>query len=161
MKRKGLLLLLPILLLLTQAHGQYIQRYVLASAGTSEASSSLSMDWTLGELMVTTEKTSALQMNQGFHQVYKMTVGTRMVPVPFQIRVYPIPVQNVLFLDADSDESLTYQVVSLTGQVLIQKRTTGRNTEIDLSTVPNAMYLIQVLTPEGLLLKTFKIIKTH
>ena len=60
------------------------------------------------------------------------------------IKVYPIPVDDKLYIEGIEDAMTTVTLLSLDGKSVIQKRGVGINT-LDLHSIPNGIYLLRIL----------------
>jgi len=73
-----------------------------------------------------------------------------------KIAVYPNPTNGKLWIDTEEPiESI--KINDALGSEINQLRPTEKTTEIDLGSYPNGVYLVQVLTKDGLI--TFKVVK--
>lgn len=156
-------ILICLCLLLVMAHAQIqLTPTVLTNSGGSSESGALIQEWTLGEIMVETFSNSNLQLGQGFHQGYP-DVGDFAYEAPgltIDIQVLPNPVSFQLSIFTDAQEPLDFQMMDLTGRVVLQQNISGSEAIIDVSALPGALYFLRVLNQKGLLLKTFRILKT-
>ncbi len=95
MNRKYILLICT-LAILPLARGQSISQKVIANSGTYTSSGGNSLEFTVGELVVSTLNVSGNILTQGFHQTYTGTSFINEQELMFTVNVYPNPtVDNV------------------------------------------------------------------
>ncbi len=82
------------------------------------------------------------------------TTGIGATPTVTGIRIYPNPVTSVLSVEAA--EKVNVRLLSIDGKVLIEQKDA---TSIDVSMLPNALYLIMIYDENNLLLMTSKFVK--
>jgi len=61
-----------------------------------------------------------------------------------QINIYPNPTNNLINIRQEKANSITIQVLDITGKVLLTKSSTNQLTTIDLSEFTNGIYLVKV-----------------
>jgi hypothetical protein len=83
------------------------------------------------------------------------TTGIGATPTVNGIRIYPNPATTVLSVDAP--EKVNIRLLSIDGKLLIEQ---NNATTIDVSMLPNALYLIMIYDDNNLLLTTSKFVKT-
>ncbi|MCB0580660.1 MAG: T9SS type A sorting domain-containing protein [Phaeodactylibacter sp.] len=162
--RRMYFLLSCLCLLFAQVQAQLqLTPTVLASAGGSAESGSLKLDWTAGETRTDAYASSSLQLGEGFHQGY-LAVFVSVYEAPeldFDIQAFPNPAGQRLFLGTDSPEPLTFELISLDGKTVRSQPMSGYGAQMDISALPDALYLLRAVNRDGLLLKTFKILKSN
>lgn len=67
---------------------------------------------------------------------------------PLQLNIYPNPTTHTFTLEPATNTPSTLRIYTLTGRLLRTQRTQGR-TEIDVSDLPEGIYLLELETPEG------------
>jgi hypothetical protein len=71
-------------------------------------------------------------------------------PKDLGITIYPNPVQETLHIDLGKNPSVTVEIISLRGEVLLKKRYTSNNFDIDLSNYSTGFYLVKFTTKKGI-----------
>lgn len=61
------------------------------------------------------------------------------------IEVYPNPCEGMLHLSLGNNESFEYSIYDLTGQIVVNGRSQGRETVVDMSHFPAGVYFISVI----------------
>ncbi len=61
------------------------------------------------------------------------------------IEVYPNPCEGMLHLSLGNTESFEYSIYDLTGQIVVNGRSQGRETVVDMSRFPAGVYFISVI----------------
>ena len=155
------------------SYSQKLSPEVISAAGDVSKTASVSLEWTLGETVVETSKTADKHYTQGFHQTYLKV--TRIFPPKnenlaseYDILIFPNPVESMLEIKI-STENLSQEeagkldlfLVNISGQQLLVQKTNEKFGSIflDMTTYPTGTYFLKAQKENGLLLKTFKIIK--
>jgi hypothetical protein len=71
------------------------------------------------------------------------------------IRVYPNPVNSVLYIEAN--EPVSINIMSIDGKAILHQNNT---TSVDMNKLANGLYLIFIYNTDGLLMKTEKVVKS-
>lgn len=162
------LLLLSFMGLIIMGRAQAIERSVIGVTGGTASSGSAQLDYTVGEVAVTTLETGQFVLNQGFQQ---STEGVNTsVEDPPQIRLnyklYPNPTTDKVRLELEAAEAVDLKIIvydtkgritSVTSQDFNRQK--AINTEFDLSQLAEGLYFIRVLSPNGEIAKSFKVEK--
>ncbi len=169
MKRKFFVLALWISMS-TLIHAQQTDRTVISPAGTSEAGTALTLDWTLGELAVQSREITNVLVTEGFQQptllVETVTETTELfLNGKINLRVGPNPTSDNLYVKINSEleGKGVLSLKTLNGQHL-QNETidlSSEDHELNLDKYPGGLYFLSLYTEKGELLKSFKITKLH
>ena len=142
---------------------QSLSPEVISTAGGKMQTSTISLDWTLGETAVSRWNTPGGFTTEGFHQPILEVSLLPEYNSP-KVSIAPNPVQstlNVLVKDVNQ-KPLFAQLVDVQGRVLVQQTNlTPGNTEINLSNLPSGTYFLKVSQQNGKPVEAFKVIKTH
>jgi hypothetical protein len=147
---------------------QSLSPTVIASAGGSDKSNNIRLDWTLGEPATETVTTKQAMYTQGFHQPYLQVIN---IPVEvdsslgYEVMVYPNPVSSTLhvYLKGIQDSKVYLRLSDINGRTVYLNSvySAGSSTTIDMSQLAADVYILFISTPSGQTLKSYKIIKTH
>jgi len=147
--------------LLSQA--QTLSPEVISTAGGKMQSSTISLDWTLGEMAVTRWNTPNGFTTEGFHQPILQITLLPEYSSP-KVSIAPNPVQSTLNVRVSEapQKTLFAQLVDVQGRILVQRTNLGLgNTEFNLSNLPAGTYFLQVSHLTGKTIEAFKVVKTH
>jgi hypothetical protein len=142
--------------------GLFAQEAIPAVGGDASGAGG-SVSYTVGQTLYETHSGSTGSVAQGVQQPFEILelpgVGSPM-GISLHCVVFPNPVTEfVLLRIADQSlEGLSYQLYNLQGKMLERREITGDITEIPMSSLGAATYLIKV-TRKNEELKAFKIIK--
>ncbi|MBK6949334.1 MAG: hypothetical protein IPH16_15855 [Haliscomenobacter sp.] len=79
---------------LIQSYSQQARQEVLSSTGGNIKGKSIQVDWTIGELVITTIQNANIQITQGFHQPGVSLTNLAVLPLEVgQIMVFPTQLQ--------------------------------------------------------------------
>lgn len=157
-----------------QAHAQSLDRQLISVQGQSSSKGTVQLEWSLGEWATSQLIFPGGMLTEGFHQGQLKVELVQDIQLPkkpsiqsevLEVKVFPNPTTSHLTVSlAERDEgsaflSLTY----MDGRRFLQQKELlfGTNSEIDLTSYPSGMYVLQIQDKDGKLLKTFKITKTH
>ncbi|MDQ3276912.1 MAG: T9SS type A sorting domain-containing protein, partial [Bacteroidota bacterium] len=139
---------------------------VLSSAGNVSKTTTMQVDWTLGEPCIETMSSSKRMYTQGFHQ--PMVVVTRETTVKgtkLKISAAPNPVSTKLKVsfEAEKEESVMLSVLDTRGRIVFKKTvlTSDKGIEINMAGLSQGLYILNVQTLTGEILENFKIVKVN
>lgn len=118
---KKILVLLFIVVWWMPGRGQSISNQVIAVTGFSSPNGGNFLDFTVGELAVTTVGTGAQQITQGFHQSYTQNVSIHEAEnIIFTVHVFPNPTADYVNITLEGNPVLdiTAAVYDSYGKVL-------------------------------------------
>jgi len=155
------------------AQSQSLSPDIIASGGDISNSSALSLEWTLGELMVTTNQTRSGNLTEGFHQPFLNI--SELPEIVFssdshddlhsdlKVDVWPNPVHSIVNFQLESDTENQYflECFDIRGGIVTSKTKISPSTltKIDLDQYPSGMYFLKLSNEESDLIKTFIINK--
>lgn len=131
-------------------------------AGGNASGSGGIVSYTVGQVVYTTNTGTNGSELQGVQQAYEIfTVGIKdEITTNISLTIFPNPTIENLTLQVQNfkDEKLNFQLYDFQGRLLIDKKITSNQTEIEISSLPSSSYFIKVLQ-ENKSIKLFKIIK--
>jgi hypothetical protein len=134
---------------------------VISSSGSTLKSSTGSLSFTVGELVIDTKNAGATTITQGFHQT-KLTITAMNVlrEQNFSISAFPNPTSDFVNLKIEKGEirDIEFTLFDLQGKVLSNRKIESTNTEVSFSGYNSGNYLLKVIQ-KGKEIQTFKIIK--
>lgn len=165
--RKRFLNILAIFCIAAFAKAQTISPSILASAGGSDKTSTISLDWTMGEYAVETIFSADNMYTQGFNQPYLIITSSGSVAANdgvYKISIAPNPVLSVLNFSIASLHNIQVfvSVADIAGRIFIQKiaRSSFGNMQIDFKGLPAGTYNLIVREAGSLqIIKTYQVIK--
>jgi len=137
-----------------------LERQVIGSAGNSlQTASGASLNFTIGEAVVTEAIRSTTILSQGFHQII-VEITTLDAAAPesafvAHLEVFPNPAQD--FLQVNTDTPLQTTLFDLNGRAVLQQINIESSAQLNLSALPTGTYLLRSITSEGKPLQSFKI----
>jgi hypothetical protein len=141
MKNYRYLLYIPFLLLGSDAFAQEIERDVVASTGDRQSNGSLIVEWTLGEIMISSVSNSNIAITEGFHQPVKALTGIddNAEATGAGIRVFPNPTAGkIQFKITHRSKLEQVELYDMSGkQLAVWSQSVGI---IDLTTYADGMY---------------------
>ncbi len=129
-----------------QLHAQSIERQVIGAAGASFNNSTIVLDFTVGEIVITTVKDDTFVLTQGFHQS-PYTILTIDPDTPTIFSMYPNPTSGLVFIEGDG--ILETEIYATTGQKVYSTKATS----FDLTHLSSGVYIARILTTTKLITK--------
>ena len=150
-----------ILLLMVSAlsYSQTISRQVIGSAGKTQNNSNLKISWSAGEPVVGLMTAGGNQLGNGYYpakDVQALKIQDNVLDL--QLKVYPNPTSQMLFVSHPELNSFSIQITDLNGKQ-IYSGAINKNQALDVSNYPQGMYLVNVENKEANKKNTYKIIK--
>lgn len=139
---------------------------VIASAGETYQGNAMRIDWTLGELSVTTIQNSSQQITQGFHQPSYTVTSVNEIPQEVgEIKVYPNPTSNKIDMKLSFEQArdVKIKLIDMNGKVFWSIEQNGNQIEQtkDLTNLTNGNYFIHFSIDENKYLEIVKIQKIN
>ena len=161
-----ILLSLLIALWISNVDAQIASPEIVSSAGDTYQGNSMQIDWTLGELAITTIQNSSQKITQGFHQPnYTITSVNELQQEIGQIRVYPNPTSDRIEMELYFDQirDVQIQLVDLNGRLIWVKEENGSQIEQieNIENLSNGTYFLYFLIDDKQYSQTFKIQKLN
>ena len=142
---RNILASLLALTMIFQMNAQSAAPTVLSSAGGSGQSGGNGVEWTLGELSVTTLTDGDQIMTQGFHQPQLIIVANEDLAVEIDFNVYPNPTQDRLILNNKGDVAFSFVIHDIKGALALSGDIPVGQTELDVSRLSSGHYQLSVL----------------
>ncbi len=144
------------LLFIRMIEAQNLSPTVVNSSGGVVSNSSNSLEWSLGELAVSTFTSPADLLTQGFLQPTITIVGTEAPFDESRFSAFPNPVSDWLNLQTDIPEIKTVQVHDILGRLVFQSTI---QPGIDVHQLNSGIYIISLFSKQNEFLHSFKINK--
>ena len=137
---------------------------VVATSGNSFLTGSVQLDWTLGELSVTTISGSNQQITQGFHQPeYRITSITELPSDFWEVQIFPNPTTDriQIKLELEQDRKVFIRMTDSTGKLVWTKETEGQTVEesAEMNAFPAGSYFLSFQIGEKQFSSVYKILK--
>ncbi len=164
-----ILLCLPLSFLFSQASDQYI----IATQGGFTEGRSMSMSWTIGDLVTETANLKESSITQGFQQpiisVKEITSDhqtdvtiERTNPKNFSAEVYPNPFGTDITVKIENaDQEYYMDIIDPSGNLLSRNKSRNTQEVINLFDLPAAQYLLRISSLDDKQSKVFQIIKAN
>ena len=132
------------------------------SSGGDVLGSGGSIAYSLGQVVYTFQSGSTGSIEQGVQHAYEIfTLETSQIEPSISLSVFPNPTSENLNLHLNDfkNESLTYMLFDKHGKQIASVQICSQNTEINMSDLPTADYLLIILDDNLRIVQSFKIIK--
>lgn len=147
------------LLILATSQAQTISKQVIGAAGKTLSNSNLKVSYTVGEPVVGLMTAEGNQLGNGYYpalNLQALSVEDNVLDV--QLRVYPNPTSQSLYVSHPDVNSFGITIVDLNGKQLYLG-TIKKEEPLDVSNYTQGMYLVTVESEATHKKNTYKIIK--
>ena len=143
---------------------------VIASAGEVSKSSTIVLEWTVGEPLIETVSSATSLYTQGFHQpvleVHKLVgAGEEGAPGKNTIQIFPNPTTAIINvqLEKASEKPLLVSIMDVSGRVLLNNTFPVNSTalKINVHRLSNGAYTLRITDAAGTFQGDYKIIKAQ
>jgi hypothetical protein len=120
-----------------------------------------SVAYSVGQIVYTTNTGATGQVSQGVQQPYEIfSAGMNETETIILLSIFPNPTLDQLTLQISdlNDKQLSYQLLDIQGKILKVEKLTSKNTQIEMSNLPVAFYIINVYE-EAKLVQMFRVNK--
>ena len=133
------------------------------SAGGEAKSAAGSVSYSVGQVAYSSVSNTSGSVSQGVQQTYQVsTAGVLEERLDFSLSVFPNPTTNQITLEVGKFENqpLNYVLFDAAGKQIQANKVLEKQTNVDMSTLPNATYLMDVYQ-DNKKVQTFKILKVN
>ena len=138
---------------------QSISKQVIGAAGKTQSNGNSKLSWTVGEPVVGLMTAGGNQLGNGYYpamDLQALSVEDNVLDV--QLRVYPNPTSQSLYVSHPDMNSFGISIVDLNGKQLYQG-TINKDEPLDISNYTQGMYLVTLENKETQKKNTYKLIK--
>ena len=147
------------LLVSSSTFAQSISKQVIGTAGKTQSNSNLKVSWTTGEPVVGLMTAGGNQLGNGYYPAMDIqALSIDDVTLNVEIKVYPNPTSQSLYVSHPELNSFGIQIVDLNGKQ-VYSGTISKDQPLDVSNYSQGMYLITIENKEANKKNTYKIIK--
>ena len=140
-------------------YSQSISKQVIGAAGKTQSSGNSKLSWTIGEPVVGLMTAGGNQLGNGYYpalNLKSLSVEDNMMDA--QLRVYPNPTSQSLYVSHPDMNSFGITIVDLNGKQLYSG-SINKEEPLDVSNYTQGMYLITIENTATNKKNTYKIIK--
>lgn len=142
--------------------GQINGPEILSSAGESFQSTTMQLDWTIGEISVNSYSGTNTMLTEGFHQPTYVYTKTIELPTEIgKITILPNPVSDKVQISMNFEQHrvIDIQLIDEQGKSIWTKQVNGKNfiETKDLSQLTNGVYFLNLLIDQAKYSQTYKI----
>lgn len=134
---------------------------VIATGGKTDKISDYSIDWTIGETIISTGISGELFLTQGLHQPrLSVTTLDKTPESGINFNVFPNPTSDILHIHSENfQDAISISLHTLSGKLLMKKAFSTKTMEMSLHQLPSGTYFLKIFGKKQKALSTFKILK--
>ena len=151
--------LLFLFLITATGYSQSISKQVIGAAGKTQSNGNSKLSWTVGEPVVGLMTAGGNQLGNGYYpalNLQALSVEDNVLDV--QLRVYPNPTSQSLYVSHPEISSFEITIVDLNGKQLFSG-TINKEEPLDVSSYTQGMYMVTIENTITNKKNTYKIIK--
>lgn len=134
---------------------------IIAPSGTTYSNGNTIIDFTLGEMIISTYSTNNTGITQGFHQTSVKISAVVDINPDFSILVYPNPTSEFIYIESSKPtKDYHLEIYDTDGRLIIRKEMNELSTSANISQYATAIYFLRILNAHENRVKVYKIIKT-
>ena len=151
--------ILLLLLISSIGKAQSISKQVIGAAGKTQSNGNRTVSWTAGEPVVGLMTAGGNQLGNGYYPALDLqTLSVEDNVLDVQLKVYPNPTSQSLYVTHPEMNSFGITIVDLNGKQLYQG-TINKDEPLDVSKYTQGMYLVTIENTVTNKKNTYKIIK--
>jgi hypothetical protein len=152
---------LAILLVSLSGFSQTISKQVIGPAGATYENDTNKLSYTAGEVLVgaMTSEDGSIQLGNGYYPSLDLSTLTTETPeLKLQVKVFPNPVTELLFISHPTEQRFEVMITDMTGKELLN--TTYQNEQpLRFQNFTSGTYFVTVITDISKEANSYKIIK--
>lgn len=133
---------------------------VVSTQGDSYTNGDISLDFTIGEVIINTGADGSTGITQGLHQTNWIITALGASVASYEATIFPNPTADELNIQTSHFENVMYTLYDVKGVLLKQGSLSAKETLIQVSEFASGSYSL-ILNKGTQNLKTFKLVKTH
>lgn len=136
---------------------------LIGAAGTESQNAQNHVSYSIGELVVSTEQAGENTVTQGYQQSSLFVTGIKESTVQFDLKIYPNPTADVLFLESPNLTKLSGLSIYDQQGALVMEIPNPASTHVDINIgqLSAGTYLLTAYQKDGDQPFVYQIIKTH
>jgi hypothetical protein len=142
------------------SYGQNEIIQAISPAGGNGSNSNISLDWSLGQIAVSTLVSDQAILTQGLLQedILITQIGPSSEKLP-EIKIYPNPTAGDLIIFISDNMPLKYNLTDLNGRLLLKGQCLDIENTLDLNNLPVGEYILNVSDNSNHNANSYKITK--
>lgn len=134
---------------------------VVSTQGESYQSSTVALDYTIGESVIFTGTDGTTTVTQGFHQSKWEYASTYSLDDDIEISVFPNPVNDHLTIEYKEFEDINYVVYDSQGKIVDDGSLNAEQTTLDAIDWATGGYTLILKNKNQVKIKSFKLVKNQ
>lgn len=140
-------------------NSQTLSPHVVAASGQSFSSPGKQIDFTIGEIVISSLTSSDKTLTQGFHQPKILITGVEDPDDEFVFSLYPNPADRFVIIESTQETEMQVHVYDIMGKVLQVSSLFTKKITIDLQSLASGHYNMVITNAFGNHLSSYKMIK--
>ena len=156
---KRLLLIILSIIGTSAISAQVFSPHVIASAGTSFTTASVRMEFTIGEVVISTLTGSSNVLTQGFHQPQISIMGVESFTNEYSFHLYPNPTEQYVTIESSKEDEMRVHIYDCNGKVIQVSNIFLQKVTMNIELLSAGAYFMVITTKAGIPLHSYTVIK--
>ena len=138
-----------------------ISKQVIGPGGQTFENGNNKLSYSVGEVAIgaMTDEDGSYQLGNGYYPSLKLSTLTTETPeLQLQVKVYPNPVTEAIFITHPTEQSFEVRITDISGKQILQTAH-QKQQPLSVQTLTSGTYFITVTTRDSKQTNTYKIIK--
>lgn len=139
-------------------HQTVVSQQLVSTASCNSVNMDGSFTWSIGEVIISEIADNHFSISNGYQQSYPdlLTQFNPISTLGVHVKVSPNPVVNLLIftINTQSLDYFTYKLCDLSGNQLLVGTVDNFQTQLNVSNLPSAIYLLKILKNKELIINT-------
>lgn len=118
---------------------------VVATQGESYSNANGNVNFTIGEVIISTATNGINDLTQGFHQTHWDFVGLDDYMPEINIQVYPNPTQNIIVINSNTFENVLCNMYDGQGKLVLEQKLSGLETKLHVGHLATGAYSLELI----------------
>lgn len=137
-----------------------LDRKLIDSAGNTQTSGSTIITWSLGESVIGNMDSGNVKFTNGFHPLLNaQTLDIQDNSIDLSVVISPNPTNDFLNIHQKQNHGLKVSVLDISGKYIMEETFNYQDNKMDVSKLPQGVYIIYVQDKQTQKTNTYKIIK--
>ena len=136
-----------------------LSQEAVVSQGDNYSNPNANINFSIGEVVISTVSDGNYYLTQGFHQTNWNFVGLEDLVPTYEVKVYPNPTSEFLYINTKDFNGVSYFFYDSKGKLILQNSLSSTEDAVNVSQLSTGTYYL-VLADKNQKLKSFQLIKT-
>ncbi|MEP6795155.1 MAG: T9SS type A sorting domain-containing protein [Saprospiraceae bacterium] len=158
---KRILVLPGVLFWIISIHAQTLSPQVVSIAGESFSTPTVTLDFTVSEVMSSSFTDGSIILTQGFHQPEILFVSIESPDPEISFKLFPNPTERFITIESEQDNMLQVRIYDSVGKTIETTTFFNKKITIDLQKLTSGYYIMAISNASGKHLSSYSFMKSN